>query len=484
MIRRNGGETMREWAEEEFRGAELSDVRRVERAITIAEAMAASPGASLPQMFGDRNDLKAAYRFLRHEEATPDQLQAGHRERVLLEMEREGRYLLLEDTTEILCVNEGEEIEGLGPVGGSKTKKIGFHLHSVMCVRWPEEHEHNGLERPPVELIGLADQQYYVRKPRPANERTTGSARRVHPSEELESALWEKASRRIGKPPANKEVRWIKVGDRGADIYDHIRECQQQKQSFVIRANQDRALDRGSGVGGRLFETVSRSAGVGQLELELRSRPKRPARTARLEVSITAIKLRSPQAIGHRPGTRSSIACAAVRVWEEKPPAGVEGLEWVLLTDLPVESFDSAREVAQIYATRWLEEEFHKALKTGMGVERLQLTTAHEWFAATALMSVAALRLISLRERVRQIPDAEAELSTLTELELDVLRARTGKSLTTVGEVGLAIGRLGGHLNRKNDGMPGWITLWRGWSVLTTLVEGVLLARKLTKFGQ
>jgi len=46
-----------------------------------------------------------------------------------------------------------------------------------------------------------------------------------------------------------------------------------------------------------------------------------------------------------------------------------------------------------------------------------------------------------------------------------------------LAEVALAVGRLGGRLNRKSDGLPGWITLWRGWKILQTLVEGVLIAR-------
>jgi hypothetical protein len=31
--------------------------------------------------------------------------------------------------------------------------------------------------------------------------------------------------------------------------------------------------------------------------------------------------------------------------------------------------------------------------------------------------------------------------------------------------------------------MPGWITLWQGWQLLQNLVEGVLIARKLTNSG-
>jgi hypothetical protein len=50
----------------------------------------------------------------------------------------------------------------------------------------------------------------------------------------------------------------------------------------------------------------------------------------------------------------------------------------------------------------------------------------------------------------------------------------------------LEIGRLGGHLNRKNDGPPGLLTLWRGMNHLLKLVEGVKLAKELEeneKFG-
>ena len=38
-----------------------------------------------------------------------------------------------------------------------------------------------------------------------------------------------------------------------------------------------------------------------------------------------------------------------------------------------------------MYATRWLEEEFHKALKTGMDAEGTQLETAAAWFAIVAM---------------------------------------------------------------------------------------------------
>jgi hypothetical protein len=40
------------------------------------------------------------------------------------------------------------------------------------------------------------------------------------------------------------------------------------------------------------------------------------------------------------------------------------------------------------------------------------------------------------------------------------------------------VARLGGHQNRKCDGFPGWITLWRGWMKLQLMVDGYRAARR------
>ena len=48
------------WAEEQFAGAKLTDIRRVARVNTIAEAMAVHPGRSIPQLcrspYGEQGD--------------------------------------------------------------------------------------------------------------------------------------------------------------------------------------------------------------------------------------------------------------------------------------------------------------------------------------------------------------------------------------------------------------------------------------------
>jgi len=116
-------------------------------------------------------------------------------------------------------------------------------------------------------------------------------------------------------------------------------------------------------------------------------------------------------------------------------------------------------------------------LKTGLKAEELQLETADRLFAAIAVMSVVALRLLDLRELGRMVPEASAPVTGLSDSELELLSLAVNRTLTTVASVLLALGRLGGHMNRRGDGMPGWITLWRGMKMLRLLVRGAELER-------
>jgi hypothetical protein len=321
-----------------------------------------------------------------------------------------------------------------------------------------------------------------VRQPRPAAEKRRDSkARQLRPRE---SHLWSTQTRRIG--PAPSGVRWEHVCDRGADIYEFLSECRKLGHGFIVRAGQDRVLadPNRANADQRLFAAARAAAPLGSFELWLRARPGQPERTARLSVSSSRVWLRAPQRPGKAPGSLAPLECTVVRVFEADPPQGVEPLEWILLTDVAAESFELAREVALKYEARWLIEEFHKGLKTGLGAERLQLERAERLFAAIAIMSVVALRLIDLREAVRLEPQAAVEeAGVLSPVELAVLRVRLKRPIRTVAEAALALGRLGGHMNRKGDGLPGWLTLWRGRKKLDLLVQGVLLTKELPQFG-
>ena len=465
------------WAENNFAGAEMSDLRRLDRVVTIAEAMAASPGKTIPDMFASTYDVKAAYALFKHQEATPSNLQAGHRDLVKQQIQDKGVYLLIEDTTD-MSWSGNKPIPGLGPISSGEQGLQGFHLHSVLAVRWPQAAcAKQESQRVPVEVIGLRHQKYYVRKQRARGTPLPSSQERK--KRPRESQRWEESSWEIGEAPEG--VRYVRVADREADIYEYLLSCQRLYHGYVIRACTDRALqnDKTGKREGGLFEEARKAPKLGEFDLKLRARPKQAARTAHMKVSAKEVQISSPWRPGKSPGAQPPIECTVVRVWEDDPAEGVEAIEWILLCDGKVEDYECAMERVLQYSTRWLIEEYHKALKTGLRAEDLQLEKAERLFAAIAIKSVVALRLIDLRERLRFNAEAVAEESGLDEMELAVLRARTSRSTKTVRDVALAIGKMGGHLNRKGDGMPGWQTLWRGMERLSLLVEGVRIARKL-----
>ncbi len=67
----------------------------------------------------------------------------------------------------------------------------------------------------------------------------------------------------------------------------------------------------------------------------------RKARTARVALSYGPLRLLAPDKREHE---LPSLDLWVVRVWELDAPEGVEPLEWVLLTSLPVETVEQAWE--------------------------------------------------------------------------------------------------------------------------------------------
>lgn len=461
------------WAQKNFKNIDIGDKRRIRRVVNIAECMAISPGKSIPQLFDDVYAIKATYELFKNKQSTPDNLQKGHRALVYEELNKSGVYLLVEDTS-ALSWSGNAPVNGLGPIGASTEGLQGFLLQSVLAIRWPKDIlDHQNIS---LEILGLADQQYLTRlsKRKKLKRKTAREC-----TDELESKIWERTIERLPSPPKIESIRWVRVCDRGADIYESLIQNIKNNYGFVVRAAQDRQIRLEDGKTSRLFTSIRELKETGNFSLDLRSRLNQPARKVNLSIAFQSVKLNSPQRPGFERGKLPSIECTAVRVWEQNSLEGIECIEWILLCDQKITTFEEALICVQQYSCRWVVEDFHKALKTGLGAEKLQLEEAHRLFAAISIMSIVALRLVDIRERFRINPDNSADKSGLSSLEIKVLEKRLKRVLKTVKDVNLAIGRLGGHMNRKGDGMPGLLTLWRGMQRLTELVEGAQLAAEL-----
>lgn len=455
-----------QWAQQEFALAELGDRRRTQRLVNLAQGLAAHPGGTLPQAFPDWAELKAAYRFLDRPEASFPRLLAPHVARTRATCRQPGEYLLIEDTT-LLDYSGGPAAAELGRIGDGRGR--GFELHTTLAVRiegWTLA------QRPEGQLVGLLGQQ--CARPRPV---PPGQTRAQGLSRPRRSQRWAAALPEAGTPPEG--CRWIYVADRESDFYEPIHRCQQHRVDFVIRASHDRRLAEGAG---HLRETVGRAPVLGQTTVELRARPGQAARTAIVEVRAVRVDLDGPWRLSGWQAPLNGLW--AVEVREVQAPAGVkQPLHWVLLTSLACDRWAAVQRVVGLYTARWWIEEYHKALKSGAGVEDSQLERAYRLEALIAVLAVVAVRLLATKLLARSRPEGGAAAASFGPEALALLEAKLGRPQDgwTNQSVLIATAQLGGFLARKGDGLPGWQTIWRGWQRLRWMCEGVVTLNQWQK---
>jgi hypothetical protein len=325
------------------------------------------------------------------------------------------------------------------------------------------------------EVLGLTNQILFCRPRVPKGEKK--SARRGRGTRE--SRLWKQGSKATPVAPAGR--LWVDVADRGADTTEFLDFEEAQGRKYLVRSQHNRRVLRdhdGESEPAKLHDFMRSLSEAGQRTVEVPARNGQPARTATVGVAWAPVRLLPPrQPRGEERGT--PLTAWAVRVWELDPPANVqEPLEWILLTNVPVQTIEDACERLDWYACRWIIEEYHKAMKTGCNIEEMQFTRQERLQPAIALVSVLATSLLSLRDASRR-PDtgqrpAREWIPAVYVIVLSDWRFQAPRRDLTVHEFYYALARLGGHQNRRHDHPPGWLVLWRGWTQLHAMVEGAL----------
>lgn len=453
------------WLRAEFTDAELGDKRRTKRLAEVAAGMAENPRGTIHGSLPTWAESKGAYRLLDRPEVTHEAVLTVHREHTVERCQMAAEVLLIEDTS-TLNYNTHTATKGLGRIGDDSSQ--GLHLHSTLACAvqgWAEDGE------PQVIALGLLDQHCWAR-----SMPTVGRGKEKRYSRwkrARESERWAATFTTRGGPPAG--ARWTYIADRESDVYEAPLKCKAAGVDFIIRANQARALEA---QGGSLFDAVAAAPVLGYFELGLRARPGQRARRAKVEVRAVSVTLSGPK----RPGGRlPPLAVNLVQAREvEAPPDVKEPIQWVLLTSWPITDFVCALRVVKTYARRWLIEEFHKALKSGAGVEKSQLEDVQRLLPLIAILSVVAVWLLNLKLAAQTTPDAPVAEEALPQEAQEVLAHKVGQPPGGWTHLALlvAIAKLGGFLARKHDGTPGWQSIWRGWQRLMLIAEGVRLARE------
>jgi hypothetical protein len=385
-------------------------------------------------------------------------------------IEGSGELLALEDTS-TLSYKHASAREDLGDLGGKANSKYrGFFVHSVLLV-----------ERETGLTVGLVDQERWCRDKHKRGQR---HARKTRPYEQKESIKWQHASERVASRLGEKMARVISVCDREADVYEYLLYKGQEKQRYIVRASWNRKLS--SQVEG-LDDALERAPLQGKQEVFIPQRGGRCSRTAEVELRSAAVVLKAPKRAEKT--SLPELAVNAVLVQETNPPEGVKALRWLLLTSEPVDSEKAVAGIVRDYGLRWRIEDFHKAWKTGAGVEQRRMQGADNLERIAVVTAFIAVRLLQLRERMERWQNTPGKTEPrcdelLTRMEWRVLYATTTRKRPPKQAPGLswayqAIARLGGWLNTKRTGRPSWKTMWDGWSRLQERVEAAELASGL-----
>jgi len=430
--------------------------------VSYAAAAALRPAASIPRQCGKWAATKAAYRLFSGNAVCYQRVMEGHWQHTREAAAACGTVLFVQDTT-TLCFDR-PAAGGLGPTSAKSDRGSGMLLHSALAI------DVDGQEPRP---IGVAHGQLWARD--------QGQRRRV------ESGKWSEAIRAVGAAPGAS--RWIHIGDAESDCWEVFEEADASGVGVVLRSGQERLAvaghqpqEPGSGAPRKLWEMVRQSPVLASKWIYVRRRPGREGGCVRLNVSAMAVSLMAPKnwtQKRHRSGRAkpAPMRLWAVRVWEAQPPPGQEPIEWVLLSNQPVESAQQALEVAGFYACRWIVEEYHKCLKSGCRVEQRQLEEAERLEPLVGVLSAVAVRLLRLKTMARAEPHAPAE-KTVEEKYVRVLAAyrKIDRRKLSNRVFWVEVAKMGGFLARRGDGDPGWQTTWLGWRELQALTAGYELA--------
>lgn len=443
------------FAQQTWGGVQLGDCRLNARAVKLGARMTAAPDASLATQVKSAAALEGAYRFLNNRSVRLPTLLAPTYAQTRQRASQGGVVLWVNDATE-LDYTFHRATGGLGPIGTGYGR--GLLMHSTLAVV-PQTRE----------ILGLGNVEVYLREPTPKPEpKWTRS---------MEGRVWGVATQAVGRAPEG--VVWVAVSDAGSNSFPYWSKCLRLDKHFLIRVAQNRWVSRAEdGMAVKLVDYARSLAPVAGSErtVDVPARKGQPARQAQVVMAWARITVASSTQAPPEERELDPFDAWVLRVWEPDAPAGVEALDWILLSSLPVTTLAEADEKVAWYTCRWLCEDFHQCLKTGCAIERSQLNERRDLEALLGFAAPIAVRLLQLRQAARQ-PDERPAREVVDPLMVEVLARTTevdsqSMSLRTFWRL---VARLGGFLGRKGDGDPGWRTVWWGFRYLSDLTEGARL---------
>lgn len=441
-------------------GFSRGDVRTAASGTVLFEQIVATGSLVLRKLGATRAGEIAAHRFLSSPHVSSEGILEAFAARTR-QASAGRRVVVAQDTTEINFSGRGAARRGLGPAGDGKSP--GFFIHPNVVVDADEE-----------AVLGIAGARIWTR------DAAKVSARSQRAMDDKESGRWLAATRAAAEVLVGHAAQVIGVADREGDIWDHFAHVP-DGMDLAVRSRHDRPLEGGK----TLFEALAEQPALAADLVKVAPRgPGDKGRVAKVVLRAGKVRIKRPRTA---PRTDpEALVIGFAEAIEQDPPQGVKPLVWRILTTLPVETADDAREVVGVYRLRWRIEEVFRALKRdGLALEDTQVQDSQRLFRLAAMGLGAAARIIQL---VDARDGSSRPMSDVLDQNLvgDVavlVRAREGATAKqknphaqgSLAWLSWVVARYGGWNCYGKP--PGPKTMADGWTRFTATLCGVILAR-------
>lgn len=450
------------WAEEEFGAARLYDPRLKRRLYIIAQDFFDKCEKNIPEACGSKARTMAAYRFFQNKEVSMEVILDAHTE-ATIERIKQHRVVLVPQDTTVLDYSTHPMTAGLGPISSiDHEHSIGLILHDTLAFT------EDGTP------LGVLDAQCWARDPEQKGKKYK---RKKLPLEQKESIKWLRSFTKLAEiQKLCPDTMLVSIGDRESDIYELFLETTRDPAGpkLLVRAEKTRyrkITDTGLEQA-HLWDYMASRDVDGEMKIHIPRRGPRKARDTWVEVRYAEVNLSPPK----RTPSAAPVKVWAVYVSERDELEGIEPVEWMLLTTVPVETFKDAQKRVEWYSARWGIEMYHRTLKSGCRIKDRQLGTADRLEVCVGIDMVVAWRIYHLTMLGRETPDFPCTVF-FTDIEWKALCVYVSKNPIPPEKPPLLmeairmVAGIGGFLGRKSDGNPGTKTMWRGLQTLEVAAE-------------
>lgn len=445
---------MQDWVKTEMEKQDIGDTRLNKRLSNIINKLSINASQSIPCANETWAETYAAYRFFDNEKVNFESIMGGHKSATLDRISQEPVVLIPQDTTFLNFATDSQSKE----MGTLRTKDANQQLLHTSIAITPSRIN-----------LGVIEGSMWQR-----SETKTGKTRDTKPIEKKESKRWLDHYRSAcdiqSKAP---ETTIVSIADREGDIHEWFQYAEtvpeDNRASYIIRAKANRSIELDDDVHVSLWDYMSTLRNLGKYSVKVPKRNGDADREADINVYASEVRLRG------KGKKRKPLSLYVVLAKEQHPPAGKKGVEWMLLTDLPIDDYEQARIIIEWYRCRWEIETYFRVIKGSCDIEKNRFRTSERMLNCIAVYMIISWRLHSITMLTRREPERSCT-DVFSEKEWTVLwRIKTKRpppdKTPRLQDITRMLAGMGGFLGRKGDGEPGVKTIWQGYNKLLHYIE-------------